>query len=416
MLDTKSVRRVVNGSGLLALAEISTRFASLLIAIFVGRTFGASALGQVSVALAVAMYVQSGADFGFKTAGARLVAENPMLIDRVVKRTRRARATLFAISASAAGLYWYWATAGERSMGILFLFLMGAQGIVAVTDDWLLWGSGRISALGAYRVIFQLGATLFSILFLYLTGELWPVGLAFLLAAGAGFVFVQRRKSGLLAQQPTEVCASPVNVEAQLRFKRVVPLGCTVLLNSVYQTGELLVLQALLPWEAIGTYSAASRLVLATCALMSVCSQVLFPIFASARSDAALAHTKKYAFRIVITVAMAAALSIFILAPAIIHIIYGDRLIEAARYLRALAPAIVLDGACGMWVATRNARGQYVDTFLTTATGAGVNVIAGIALVIAMGTWGAVSAKLLAYAVMCAMIWQWRKPRLAAAT
>lgn len=143
-------------------------------------------------------------------------------------------------------------------------------------------------------------------------------------------------------------CAPPEHTYEPGLLKRLLvstlPFALMVVFNNVYYRIDIIMLEKMQGEVAVGTYSAAYKLIDVLMIIGANITGVLYPRMAAQGADApqALARTIEKSYRYMTGVGIPAGIVVTILAPWIIRVLFGDAFASSALPLRVLVWAITL--------------------------------------------------------------------------
>jgi O-antigen/teichoic acid export membrane protein len=368
---------------------------AFLISIVIGRGLGVSGLGQYSFILAWVVPLTTLADFGLSTLITRDVARSPAqapALLHVIMRT-------FPILAAAA-LLGTWLVVGISTLTPELAVGVAIGALLVILDPWY----------GLYTAVFRAFGRMTPILFLNVLGLLAQLGLATLaVAAGAGVVGVF---VAVIAVNVVQLGAAwavwrtmperapyhgqPGPNRAQL-LRSMAPFALSGLLAAASGRVNIFLLERLAGDVGVGYYSAANRFLEAGRILPNAIFGALFPALAalSARpAEERRLFWRAFGFLAVAASLIAAALTIG--APLLIRLTYGDRFRGAEPLLALLGWALVptvIRGLLSLRLFTQGKEATANKVALAVLIG---QAVIGLALIPALGTFGAAWAALLA--------------------
>lgn len=204
---------------------------------------------------------------------------------------------------------------------------------------------------------------------------------------------------------------------------RVLPSfsGVSLLSALEYQV-DVVLLSVLLTHTDVAVYSAAATLMAIVLIGAQAYRMVLYPklVETLAQRPAATGRWVRCSIMGMGGVAVLVALSIFLGAPILIKLIYGERLVAAAPVLRVLIWNVVLVFVTVPLVRLLVASNRQTAVWQLLLISAGVNVSANWALIPTLGPLGAAYARLLSSGLFCVMaggmVWRHWPPLLLKAT
>jgi len=241
--DRPRFRHILVGSAWLGLGEGFTRLANFLIVVIVAHSRGPEGLGVFAIGQLIGNYLLIGTDFGFKTAGSRLVSLHPSWARALVHTIQRQRARLSVILFPVGLWYAYMGPVPDEAR----LFVVGFSLSVlpqALTLDWMLLGLERYALLSMLRagVALLFAAASAAVLLTDSGLELVAVsnGLATFIGAIAVWVLWFRRSEH--GMSPSLAAGEAAQLRRETRWRAIAWLGLATIFVQMFQTIDTLML------------------------------------------------------------------------------------------------------------------------------------------------------------------------------
>ncbi len=399
MSENPRFRHILVGSAWLGLGEGCTRLANFLIVILVAQTRGPEGLGVFAIGQLIGNYLLLGTDFGYKTAGARLVSLHHSWTRSLIRAIQRRRAILSALLFPAGLCYAFLGPIPEEAR----LFVAGFSLSVlpqALTLDWTLLGLERYALLGMLRAGVALLFAAASAAILLAGGDLSSVavanGASTLVGALAVWALWFRRSEyrAIATLTPSD----EEQVRQETRWRTIAWLGLATIFVQMFQTIDTLMLGGFVPVDDVGRYNGAHKLVVLTFGVYYLFTQAMLPKLARMTASGA-SNVLRW------TVALAAvgavgALAISALAEPLIRVVYGEAMSDAALILRWLVWTMPGEFALAFMGTALVAWGRERLMLVIAGGALALNAVLNILVIPDLGILGAAQVKLVSYAVV----------------
>jgi O-antigen/teichoic acid export membrane protein len=392
-------RQVVSNFLALGTGETLSRLIAFSVAIYLARILGAESYGIIALAVGMSLYLGKVADFGIETAGIKEVAGAPDDIVRLASALMSARLAMAAVLvAAAASLSLLLLAEPERTVFALYsLSLL----LVAASTKWIHIGLEGALPVALARVAGDTLILALVLAFVHSAGDLTSVPIAQL--AGEFVVvlllYLQLVTRGVHFRLRWDLRAAlPV-------FARSFPLLVQLLLGLMLYNADLVFLRALRDAASVGYYAAAYALISLVANIGMTYAFTLLPVMsrtdARSHDETALWST---ALAQTVAVSLPVAAGIFMVAPQIIHLGFGDGYAPSAAALRVLAFSIPFFTIRNVpWVAMI-ARGRVQRLTGAMVWAVAVNLVLNVLLVPPLGTVGAGLATVVAEFVCASLM------------
>ncbi|MBN1478925.1 flippase [candidate division KSB1 bacterium] len=321
-------------------AEIINRLGSALFWIFVARTLGLTALGVLAFGLSLFSFFHTVSTLGLGAVVIRDVAREHSKAGIYFGQTVRFGCVL-AVSATLIMLGFsrltYTGPEAKMAASILAAALVPAS--LFYWSKSLLCAGERMPLIAVAR----LGENIFKV----------AVGIAVLVwwngdvTGMATVIFFSKVISALIAYYFASRFAKPVwkmNVTLLKYLRQMTPsFALIAMMNSLFWTAPVIILTHTAGEQQVGLFGAAYKLVDIILSFILAYGQALFPVASRSLGQSTeqfriiINQSIKYAVRLSLPVAIA----VCGLAPHIIHILYGETMLQASPVLRILAGMIV---------------------------------------------------------------------------
>ena len=359
-------RAAVTGSLALAMGEAVARLVAFGTTVFLARTLGPESYGVMAVAAGVMLYLSQIADSGVELGGLTDAAAGPARVNEiassVLSHRLRVAAALLVVVVPAG----YWLLPQPDGL-VLAVYALGLPA-VALSVRWVYVGLQRSTPVAVSRVLGDVVTAALTLAFVRGPATVLAAPLAVVLGGLAAAVLLLRGlpRLGVHLRRAHDAA----RVRAMLHRGRRLVLF--TLLGLVLYNIDLLMLRFLGGEEAAGHYAAAYVLISFCANLMIAYAHTVLPALAGgAPPDAATAATYGSALVTACAVTMPVAVGGALIAPLVIHLLFGDAYAAAAVALQALVLAVPLGAMREIAVAALIAR-QCEDALLR------VNIVATV--------------------------------------
>ncbi len=331
--DANAVQLVAKNSGFLLLSQFTNKGLDFLFALYMLRALGPTGSGQYQYAILVWLYLKTVTDFGMGTLATQRIAQGPDRAGRLLGETTLLRLALLALSLPPLALFLganvAWGGIGAVQVGAVALLALSVVP-TAYTDaaTSVFNGRERFEIPAAVTILGSLVGLLLR------TGTLlvgWgPVGLALAAVVAnlltLGPILLLIRRLGVRVEWSLPWGA------ARRLLRDGGPLLVNGLLQSLFFTLDVFILQPLKGDAAVGLYGVSVKLINTFLIISSTFTLVLFPQLArqAARDRATLARTYHLAVRLLLVIALPLSVGATVLAPELVRIIGGKAYLPGA--------------------------------------------------------------------------------------
>jgi O-antigen/teichoic acid export membrane protein len=209
------------------------------------------------------------------------------------------------------------------------MILLGlfAGGFWSMSEDWVLIGQGRFGASTAYQGV---GRIAYLLLLIVLLPRYPYAAVAMLCLAASSAVTV-----GLTWWDSLRRFGRPARPHGILSTVRLsVPMLTSRLLVSSYGQGSATVYSSVLDAASLGLFSAGDRMVRALQSLLDPIGLALLPRMAHIKDDARFWKRVTLALASCVGTALVVAVTLWLAAPLVIRVIYGEAFMAAVPLVR----------------------------------------------------------------------------------
>lgn len=384
------------------LGEALARVFFLLLFIYAARVLGALDFGRYSFASALGALALVGMDLGLNTLFVRQGARHPgqvgsyagtllllkALLALLVLGLIYGFCRLSAIDPRDLALVLVVALA-QMCWGMVEFAVSGLNALERMDQEAWVRGCGRLAALVLAGGFLLAGWGLWGLVSGLLAANALALGLglAFLRSHGPFSLCLDRRFLGGL-------------------FRRALPLALVNVFMLVYFRVDMVMLEIMgRSYQEIGWYGAAVRVMDGVGVIPMLVSRSLLPVLSdlAGRDQPALARLYAQGRRLLVIIALPAALGLWAVRRELVLFIYGPEFAPTARAFFWLAPALVFLFLSFLQLNTLIAAGRQHQAAWATGASALLNLGLNLALIPAYGFAGAAIATLLTHLVLCSL-------------
>ena len=393
-----SVKKTIGNFTYLTVAELFSYILLTILYIFVARTLGVNAYGQLSFSIALITFFNIFADFGLTTFGIREIA-------KAKERTASLGATILAIQILLSLFL-------LAILAITLLLLPVAENIKVIT---FVYGIGMFVQSFDMSYIFQAHETMkFAsisrlvarvaylvvgfILILFLRNII-AIPIASVLGAFIGSLLTYRFLQTKLAFRLGKVEKKLVK---EIAYQGI-PFVLAGFFSGIYHSIDSLFIQFIEGSLAVGYYGAAYRILDILIVFTSLITKVFFPALSRAKQESKEAFVKqsmKFA-QIAGIVAIPLTAGGMFYAEDILRLTYGAHYLDGSPALRVLIVLVSLITFNMLVAAIIIAAGKQKQNMISVAIGAGINIVLNFILIPKWGIVGASCATVSSEAVVC---------------
>lgn len=329
--------------------QVSSYVVPLVTIPYLARVLGATGWGLVAFAQAFGAYTALIGEYGFALSATREIARNrdkPEELSEIVAGVMGAKTLLAVGTVALAFLVHWWIPIFQEHPLLFWAAMFWAVG-QAFNMMWYFQGVERMRLPAALDISAKTLATTGIFLFVHRPGDEWRV----LLIQGLGYFL------------SFTVCVLLMYRETAFRLPSWRPtfdalrMGWSMFLFkssvSLYTAGNAFILGLFVSPELVGFYAGAEKITRAFLGLLSPINQTLFPrmnhLMQTARERAV--RLMRISVGIMGAIGVLLGVTLFVLAPLLVHFILGSSFTPAVPLLRILAllpPLIALSNVFGI--------------------------------------------------------------------
>lgn len=381
----------------LVLSDVLARLVGFFVLALIARRFGTEEIGLYNLGVVVATYAISFSDLGTRQIGVRLVAGGHKINEVVYALSCRRSALLsFALLFAMGYVYVQGAT---MTVGPLFLAFPLSAIFLAFSHDWLFWGKEQyweMTLFGGIRALIFLVGVLWVFL---LQKGLGAIALAYMMSYGVSMLWSWHR-----SKTPPFGASITTTVPGikEFAWRNMLPLSLAVIVNQLFQTGDILLLGILSNESQLGIYSMASRLLFLFFSIFYVGTNSIYPWLARKSKQGGI--DDKQLFLLIGGSGLLGLLLSLLLYPIsefVLVIIFGRLIVspDVINTFHILLFVLPLEFTMATLDTIFVSMGKNFDVLLGIATGAFINLAGNAYAIPGYGAKGAAIVSIISYAI-----------------
>lgn len=394
MRASDSLLRLVRNFSALTLGKVAGDFIILILFILVSRRYGQDGVGHYSFAMALTGFISVIAEFGLHNLTIKQLSRHAFGADGPWRRIFPLRLLLSAVALGVlllVTLFLPLSSEARLVVGIIGLYqiifvLVGGISAVFVARE-------EMHVAGLLEVSLRATIAVVGVLTIAAGGSL-PLALASYPAAAfahlvIGYVLLVQRH-----QRPPVLAAWS---DLKQTAREAVPFALSSLLFPVASRFDVVCLGFLLGAAAAGIYNVAYRIIFVLLMVLYYAGMAIFPLASRAHVQSRDEVVGLYhrALRITVLASIPMAGGLWLIAPRLVTMIFGDAFAESAVLLRGLALLLCLGGLKYVLGTFLMATDRQAQRTAAQWVAAGINVVANVVLISMFGVMGAVIAVVL---------------------
>ncbi|MFA5876407.1 MAG: flippase [Candidatus Margulisiibacteriota bacterium] len=353
---------------------------NFLLAIYIARVLGAASFGLLNFALAFLSYLLLIVDAGLSLFGMREIAKNQAAVGRIVLDLLAVRVLVSAISFLALLIIIYWLPVSAE-MRLLFVATFLFIFYVALNAEWIFQGLEKMEWMASLKILFSVACFFLVIFLVKRPGDLIRVPLiqfaCGMVVATLGLVLLFRF---IISAEIRRF--NPQTWKTYLVL--ALPLTASMVLTKIYTNLDTIMLGFMDSAAVVGFYNAAYKIYSIFIAVFGVWQAAAIPVATNRiHSDPARARVFIEKFtRLTLLVTIPFIILVFLLAPLLVSVIFGEDYAPATLALRILIwnlLPIVIGSVCGMLVLVP--AGRFNWFLIGAGAGAVINVVLNFLLI-----------------------------------
>ena len=335
---------MVLGVGLTLATRVTVILTGMLSAIVTARTLGTAGRGEYVYISTLGLLAVQLANFGLSADNARNAALDPTQTGRLAGNSLWAAIGLGLVATAGMAIY-HWINgngAPLASLAVLIVFVPSTlYGLVASN---ILIGLGRMKAFNIYLLasnLFQLGAILLAGLVSRRPETLLWASAAAVFASTLGLFWLFRPQGRDIIRFDAAL------MRGGLRFAGRIYV--ITLLGFAITRVNVLMLGAMSSKTELGVYSVAMQFGDALMLLPGTIAMMLFPELVKAQRNGGILGPTLRAAGWTIAFLLPSVVALWLLAPFIMHTLFGPEFIPAAQVLRIMLPGVFALGVASIF-------------------------------------------------------------------
>jgi O-antigen/teichoic acid export membrane protein len=393
-----SGRLVARNFAALGAGEVLARLIAFGAMVYAARVLGTSMYGTIGFALAVLLYLNRVADFGIELSGVRELAKDPAQLERLASAVLSVRLLLAAALIAATALLAL-VVLPDPDGAVLAVYSLTLLAVAGGTR-WVYLGLEQTRAVATARAAGEAVMALLVLALVHGPGDVVRAPMAQVvgdsLAALLLVRWLRRRGHGISLRWDWPL-VRPL-------FRRAWPLVLSALLGLVIYNSGLIILRIVGGTTEVGLYSAGVVLVSFLINLgLSYRMSLLPTLTRLADADVQRRELYRSAMAHVVAIVLPISLGGFLLAPQIVHMLFGPDYAAAAPALQVLIWSVPLCLLRDVPSASLLADAREDKLFHLTAWGAALNLLLNLLLIPRYGIPGAAWATVATESVRLAL-------------
>jgi O-antigen/teichoic acid export membrane protein len=377
------VRRVAWNTAAQALGKAAVLAIGALSVAVTTRYLGASGYGQLALALALVQMFGLLADLGLLTVVVREISRDPAQTERLVANTLTLRLALSVVVIALCGLvglalpYTPQVQVAILIAGVPLMLGLANTALIAVLQARLRMDRAAISDVAGRLAAFAA---------LIAAVEL-DLGFYVVVATGAVGALVALVVTWLLVRRLIVVRMAADRAVWRRLLKAALPVGGALAVTEIYFRADTLIVSLLRPYEEVGFYALAYRVVELLGVLPAIVMTSVFPLLSRylVESRELALRTVDGAADLFVALGVPLAAGGLVVAPELVRLIAGEDFAPAATPLRILLFAGALAFVSGLFGLALIAGGHQTSALRLALAGLAFNVPLNFALVPSLG-------------------------------
>jgi O-antigen/teichoic acid export membrane protein len=336
MISGKTIAKNV---GVMMASQLVTWGLAFVLAIFLPRYLGATAMGAISIANSIWMIMSVLFAFGMDTHLTKSISRDPAKTSELLSTSLLLRVAFFAVSCAVVALY-TWTMRYDAQL-LTVVSLIGASFLFASfagAFNAALIGLERMEFVSIANIVSKGLLTGLSVLLMFLDAGLYPVVAVGIIAALSSSIILFFSISR----------SYPLGLRFSVPEARTMLVASSAYLVSglamtVYQHIDKLFIQALVDTRTVGWYGTAMNLFGTTMFLPVVFGTVIFPSLARsyATGDAKLNLIAQRSFDLMFLLSVPVGLGIVVIGQPLVDLLYGPEFAQSGPILMMLGVVLI---------------------------------------------------------------------------
>ncbi len=333
LTHSRDARTVAGNFIWLSLLQVASYVFPLITMPYLARVIGVEGFGKIALAMAVMVWIQTIADWGFNLTATRDVAQNrdnPQKVSEIFSNVLWARCLLMALAFVVLSLLVSIIPTFRENWDILLISFLIIPGHI-LFPDWFFQAVEKMKYITVLNVITKLLFTAAVFLFINASEDyiLQPV----LSAAGYAlggiislYIILGRWKYRLYAPRFSEVIDT-IKDSTDVFINNLAP--------NLYNSLSVVLLGIFSGGVATGIYDGASKFINILCNILNALTRAFFPFLARKKE-----HFTIYV-RIVLSIAIFTSVLMWVLAPWLVNTLLSPEFLDSVIVIRILSISLI---------------------------------------------------------------------------
>ena len=373
---------------------------SFFVTVYLARVLGASGFGKISFAFSIFAYGVLLSDLGLTILGTREIARRKGRIDDLTSNILSLRLVLGLISFVLLLLFSLFAPL-QRDTKVLLTLYSFSIFFYAFYLDWFFRGRERMGNIAISSIITQIIYVVLVFAFVKKANDIARIPFLWFAGIGAGTFFLFT--AFYLAKHRFRF-----NIDFSL-LKMSIPVGIAAIMNQVYFHFDLVAIGLIKGESEVGLYNAGFKLVTFLLTIDTAFAWVYLPMVSRffKESKEKLKTLVLTGTKLISLVVIPLAFGGTLLGGRVIHLIYGEKFIEATGAFRILIWAIPLTSILSIFAFGLLGCDREKKYSLGMIIGTLLNIVLNILLIPHLGIKGAAVATIISEIVMLGCMFFW---------
>ena len=400
-LQSSVQTRILKNFSALTLGQVMSRGLSFLAMAYLARVLGSEGFGIISFAQAILAYLMVFSTLGLDLFGTREIAVNHKIKkDLFIGNLLALRVGLALICLVGLGIFILAINKSALEKEVIFAYGLYLFPFVFYLG-WLFCGIERMEYIGLAAILSRLAFLATVLILIKNPGNVIFVPYLWLTAAlvESLFLIFSYRKFGSIK----------LNIhlpEWKLFIKDSVWIGISIILLQIYSNFDMVMLGFMKTNQDVGLYSAAYKLILFLVAIGSFYNNSIFPVI-SRYAKESKPQLKRFVSKNIAFIWMVGIglwLVLFLFAPQLILLAYGDKYMGSVRAFQILSLTIVIGIMRLIYSSVLVAFNKIRKSLWGVGVGCGINVILNFLLIPLYGIVGAAVATVIGEIIITVII------------
>lgn len=334
-------RRIAKNIRHLLFSNLFSFLIGLIVSIYLAKTVGVTAFGQLNFSLAFISFFMVLINFGLPLLGTKEIAVTPKKAVDYVVAILSIRAVIALFLFFVLSVFIQSIEKLQAYSVLLYLYSLGFIS-AAITMDWVFQGLQKMSYIAISRIVFSVSFMVSVLLFVESESQLLlvPVFHVSALFLSAFFLLLSLKFLNFDSFRKKNIFSFTLGV-----FKKSLPLGLSIVLIQMVYYIDTIMIGFMMDDASVGIYNAAYKLIIPVIAIGAIYFDSTYPVIAKLYKTSLplLSDLQCVTAKIMCILAFPVAIIGYILGGEIIKLIYGAQYSDAESILQLLlvVPALI---------------------------------------------------------------------------